>query len=450
MGSALFTVVPWTLWWPLLVALSLPLVFVVLSLAGLPSRALSSRLAVRSASLLATGFAMLVAFASLTVFRGGLEEVGERPPEGLAQLGDDLGAALRAEGNPVERLVPRLVLAQTADPRVQWAAIVKLECMTDCIVAATPSLATSGPTTASALQSVLASAPRGITRLATRLSGRTYLLTLGAVRDVRGLPIAVVALALDATSVVQRSSRLAWSMLGVVVGLLVLTSVLVRQGYEVTVADRVRGLIDQLAARRGEGDRVVATPARSALGGRGDELQLLTERIEGWIDRSLTEQRARDEQVRALEAQLTQAQKMEAIGRLSGGIAHDFNNLLTVIRANVQLLEGEEAFGERRAIDDAAARGAALVRKLLAFSRADVLAPRPTAVRELLEGISTVLRRVLPESIALDLPEQVPGVAAFADPTAFEQILLNIVVNARDAMPDGGRIAIEIAERVPT
>jgi two-component system cell cycle sensor histidine kinase/response regulator CckA len=443
-------VVPWALWWPLLVAVSLPLLFGVLLVAGLPSRALASRLAVRSAGLLAAGFAMLVVFASLTVFHGGLEEVGERPPEGLAQLGDDLGAALRAEGNPVERLVPRLVLAQTADPRVQWAAIVRLECETGCIVAATPSLASSGAGTAAALEEVLAGAPRGVTRMATRLNGRTYLLTLGAVRDARGLPVAVVTLALDARSVVQRSSRLAWSMIGVVLVLLLLTSLLVRHGYAVTVADRVRGLIDQLAARRGEEDRLVGTPPTGAVRSRGDELQLLAERIDGWIERSLADQRARDEQVRALEAQLTQAQKMEAIGRLSGGIAHDFNNLLTVIRANVQLLEGEEAGGERRAIDDAAARGAALVRKLLAFSRADVLAPRPTPVSDLLDGISAVLRRVLPETIALDLPATVPPIAAFADATAFEQILLNIVVNARDAMPQGGRIAIELREGTPT
>jgi signal transduction histidine kinase/ActR/RegA family two-component response regulator len=446
-SAAGISVVPASLWWPLLSAAALPLVFGALALAGWPSRALASRLAVRTACVLSLGFALLVSFASLTVFHGGIEELGERPPEGLAQLGDDISQALQTAGDPVERVVPRLVLAQSADSRLRFVAVVRLECGDNCLIASTPNLGAAGDAPVGDLLEVLRTAQRGVTRIPAKLGGSSALLMLGAVRNGQGTPVAVVVLGLDASTVADRASQLAWQMLGVVVLLLVVTSVLARQGYASTVADRVRAIIDTLAARRGEGEEWASTPGRGTTSGRQDELQVLTERVDGWIERSLADHRQRDAQLRALEAQLTQAQKMEAIGRLSGGIAHDFNNLLTVIRANAQLLDGKDTLGERRAIDAAAARGAALVRKLLAFSRADVLAPRALPVAELIGGITDVLRRVLPESISLELPETLPHIAAVADPTAFEQMLLNIVVNARDAMPSGGQISINVTSR---
>jgi PAS domain S-box-containing protein len=145
---------------------------------------------------------------------------------------------------------------------------------------------------------------------------------------------------------------------------------------------------------------------------------------------------------RALDAQLQRAQKMEAIGRLTGGIAHDFNNLLTVIRANVVAMGHDVHGAELAAIDDAAVRGARLVRRLLAMSRTDTLELRDEPIDELLHEIIGMLRRVLPERILISAPADLPGVAVRADRVAVEQVLLNLALNARDAMPDGGTLAI--------
>lgn len=155
-----------------------------------------------------------------------------------------------------------------------------------------------------------------------------------------------------------------------------------------------------------------------------------------------------------LEAQLRQAQKMEAVGQLTGGIAHDFNNLLTVILANADLLAKSlppEASEIRADVDDlqgAARRGAAMVRKLLAFSRREELRVRPVDLPKLVADLTGMLRRLVPEHITLEThaPEQTALV--LVDPGTVEQILLNLVTNARDAMPSGGRLAITIAEAV--
>ncbi len=155
---------------------------------------------------------------------------------------------------------------------------------------------------------------------------------------------------------------------------------------------------------------------------------------------------------KVLEEQLRQSQKMEAVGRLTGGIAHDLNNLLTVILANADLLavstprELPER-GERSELDelrDAARRGAAMIRKLLAFSRREKLVRSPTDLARVVAEASRVLRRVLPESIEMEVvvDDHLPTVNA--DAGAVEQMLVNLATNARDAMPDGGRLRIDI------
>ena len=149
-----------------------------------------------------------------------------------------------------------------------------------------------------------------------------------------------------------------------------------------------------------------------------------------------------------LENQLLQAQKLESIGRLAGGIAHDFNNLLTVILGNTDLAEEEiEPDSPLRVYLDntrqATERAADLTRQLLAFARRQVIAPKIINLNTLVRSIEPMLRRLIPENIQLEMLSEDGLHSIKADPGQFEQILVNLVVNARDAMPQGGKITIE-------
>jgi len=153
-----------------------------------------------------------------------------------------------------------------------------------------------------------------------------------------------------------------------------------------------------------------------------------------------------------VEEQLSHAQRLEAIGQLTGGVAHDFNNLLTVISGNLQILEDELA--DRPAAQEiigtalrAVGRGAELTRKLLAFARRQRLAPRASEPGKLLEDIGAMLRRTLGESVQLQIDCPAGITQVYADPGQFEAALVNLALNARDAMPRGGLLSIDAAER---
>jgi signal transduction histidine kinase len=157
-----------------------------------------------------------------------------------------------------------------------------------------------------------------------------------------------------------------------------------------------------------------------------------------------------EQTLRQTEGQLRQAQKMEAMGQLAGGIAHDFNNLLTAILGFSQfLLEDSSLNGAQRAdleeIHKAGERAATLTRQLLAFSRQQVLEPRVVDLNETVGGVQRLLARVIGADIKL-VTETEPHLArAKVDPGQIEQILMNLAVNARDAMPTGGRLTIQTA-----
>ena len=149
-----------------------------------------------------------------------------------------------------------------------------------------------------------------------------------------------------------------------------------------------------------------------------------------------------------LEAQLQQAQKMEGIGRLAGGVAHDFNNLLSVILLYGELLLEAPREGDRPALEEirqAAERGRNLTRQLLAFSRQQVLDLRVIELGPLVSASAQMLGRVLGEQIALRVVHAPDLGRVHADPSQMEQVLLNLALNARDAMPHGGRLTIETA-----
>ena len=152
--------------------------------------------------------------------------------------------------------------------------------------------------------------------------------------------------------------------------------------------------------------------------------------------------RKRAEEVR-LQLQLAQAQKMESIGRLAGGIAHDFNNLLTVINGYAGFLSAELGVRDplreyALEISDAGARAASLTSQLLAFSRKQAIAPRAMSVNAVLADAERILRRLIGEDISL-VTKPAPNLGfIMADPDQIHQVILNLAVNARDAITDGG------------
>lgn len=157
-------------------------------------------------------------------------------------------------------------------------------------------------------------------------------------------------------------------------------------------------------------------------------------------------------ELRQREELLLEAQKMESVGQLTGGIAHDFNNLLTAIRSNAEDLKEDlkdHPLQSRQAdiVLQAANRGAGLVAQLMAFARKQELQPQDTDVNDLLSTFSKLLRSTLPANIAIDIKTAANVPAVYVDPGRLESALLNLAINARDAMPDGGTITIETMEK---
>lgn len=188
--------------------------------------------------------------------------------------------------------------------------------------------------------------------------------------------------------------------------------------------------------RRKDGNLItVRTNGRKIRGedGRISHLEVMVEDITEW---------------RVLEDELRQAQKMEAVGRLAGGVAHDFNNILTAIQMNGSLLaEGlvppDRLQEKARDILASAERGAALTRQLLAFGRKQVLAPRILDLNEMLRELSFLMRGIIPENISVTASLSDSLGMVKADPDRLENAILNLIINARNAMPNGGRLIIE-------
>ncbi|KEO60830.1 hypothetical protein DT23_12160 [Thioclava indica] len=203
------------------------------------------------------------------------------------------------------------------------------------------------------------------------------------------------------------------------------------------VADALEGRADRrpevLRARRGDKEVFLqVTLARIVEGGRAGLMAVLSDAT----------------QLKTLEAQFVQSQKMQAIGQLAGGVAHDFNNLLTAISGHCDLLmlrhdKGDSDFADLDQISQNANRAASLVGQLLAFSRKQTLKPQVIDLRDTLSDMTHLLNRLVGEKVLLTLEHDSELCAIRADKRQLEQVLMNLVVNARDAMPGGGEIKIE-------
>ena len=152
-----------------------------------------------------------------------------------------------------------------------------------------------------------------------------------------------------------------------------------------------------------------------------------------------------------LENELRQAQKMEAVGRLAAGVAHDFNNILTVILGNTSMQLRNPHLDEKlsaslQQVERAAERATALTRQLLAYSRKQIIQRRPLALDEVVEQTVAMLRRIIGEHIALDMQLAPDLPPIFADSSSVDQVVMNLALNARDAMPDGGKLTLAVVQ----
>jgi signal transduction histidine kinase len=252
------------------------------------------------------------------------------------------------------------------------------------------------------------------------------------VRVVAGLPTAAVLAPVD--RIVGRT------LAGLAVVALLSLAVAGFMG-EFLLVRRLRAL--GTAARRiAAGD----LSARSGLDPGGEEVGQLIRAFDdmaGSLERGAVERAG-------LEEQLRQAQKMEAVGQLAGGVAHDFNNLLTAVLSCARLIEQDLPAGHPSRADAAeivasGERAATLTRQLLAFSRRQRLAPRPIELAGVARELEPMLRRLLAETVTLEVRTPVRGPVE-ADPSQVAQVIVNLVVNARDAMPAGGRVAVTVSE----
>ncbi|WP_426266379.1 response regulator [Sphingomonas sp. LHG3443-2] len=228
------------------------------------------------------------------------------------------------------------------------------------------------------------------------------------------------------------------------------------RGYEAGAVDFIQKPIEPDVLRSKVGVFVDLHQQRLALASAADQLEIQVRERTGELELALSRLKEEVADRERAEASLRQSQKMEAVGQLTGGIAHDFNNMLTGIIGSLDMmrrrLADERYDGLQRYVDTAlgsAERAAALTHRLLAFARRQPLDPRPLDVAAVLQSAAQLVSHALPEKITLrlDIAEGLPH--ALADSNQLENAVLNLAVNARDAMPDGGELVISAARADP-
>ncbi|GLR47082.1 response regulator [Sphingomonas astaxanthinifaciens] len=228
------------------------------------------------------------------------------------------------------------------------------------------------------------------------------------------------------------------------------------RGYEAGAVDFIQKPIEADILRSKVGVFVDLYQQRQALSRSADRLEEQVRERTAELERAMERLRAEVAERERAEASLRQSQKMEAVGQLTGGIAHDFNNMLTGIIGSLDMMRRRMADnrldGFERYLDTAlksAERAAALTHRLLAFARRQPLDPRPLEVPAILQAVAQLVSHALPENIALGL-EVADGLPlALADANQLENAILNLAINARDAMPDGGELVIAAGRAEP-
>jgi len=218
----------------------------------------------------------------------------------------------------------------------------------------------------------------------------------------------------------------------------------IRKERDVLNSKQLLDIPEEIIQTKFRGERVLHTKKISIQDENGQPVYLLG------ISEDITDKKKAEDSKKELEEQLRQAQKMEAIGVLAGGVAHDFNNILTTIigNANLALMEVGKDDALREEIEDikiAGERAAALTRQLLAFSRKQIIQPKILDLNELLSGTEKMLGRLLGEDVEILTIFEPALWQVEADPGQMEQVIMNLAVNARDAMPMGGKLTIETA-----
>ena len=198
--------------------------------------------------------------------------------------------------------------------------------------------------------------------------------------------------------------------------------------------------VTELTGRRKDGSTFVGEVESKKIRYRGQDATLVS-------TRDVTERRRAEEERKTLQAQLFHAHKMESIGRLTGSIAHDFNNLLTVIIGSSELLlhrlpESDPLWESINEINGAGQRAAGLTQQLLVFSRKQVLQPRVLDLNKLVKEMQPLLKRLVGGRVSIAVELQAGPIRIYADPLQLDSVIMNLVVNARDAMPEGGHVHI--------
>lgn len=259
------------------------------------------------------------------------------------------------------------------------------------------------------------------------------------------LPVAILRMALDGK--VLQSNKLARKLLALEPGQEIKLSQMF-EGLGRPISDWLAEAATGLDLKRSEFLRVKRTDRESFV-------QISLNRVEEAEGSFLIAVISDATELKSLEAQFVQSQKMQAIGELAGGVAHDFNNLLTAISGHCDLLllrhdNSDPDFADLVQISQNSNRAAALVRQLLAFSRKQTLRPEVIDIRDALEDLTHLLSRLVGEKISFSVRHDESPWSIRADKRQLEQVLMNLVVNARDAMPRGGEIHIESCNRTLT